>query len=122
MIQNFIIVAQDNKGDERLPTRSLQTKTEDGSRTLYIGSGWVRKNENGETFLSCAMKKNWTSPDGKKYDGYVVITEDEYTFLKNCEARVNMLTSDGSIDMAKHPLNSASEQKAYDDQLSQIGF
>lgn len=124
MIQNFIIVAKDQKGNENMPARSLQAKN--GSETLYIGVGWIKKNEAGQTFLSCQMSKERTTDANKTYDGYLIISEKEYKRLKNCEARCEFLTSPDengkSIDMAKHPLTSPKEQSEIDKNLEDIGF
>ena len=65
MITNFIIVQKETKS-ENMPNRLLQAK--DGDKTHYIGVGWVKKNQNGDTYLSCAMSKNRATDDGEKYD------------------------------------------------------
>jgi len=124
IFKNFIVVAQEARS-EKAPTRSIRAK--EGDKTHYLGVGWVKKTEDGSTYLSCQMQASRATEDGKTFPGYLVIDEEEYNFLKNCEKRVEMLTSptDGfpnGIDTAKHPLNSDTQQKAYDEELSSIGF
>lgn len=133
MIKSFIVVAQEAK-TEKAPTRRITANIGTQESPIYkdLGVAWVKKNARGETFLSAqlnAEERTYKNKDG--YDvtvpAYVIIDQKEYEFLKNCEKRVEMLTSptDGfpnGIDIAKHPLNSHDEQKQYDDELSSIGF
>lgn len=133
MIQNFIIVAQEAK-TETQPTRRLTTNIGTPENPIWkdLGVAWVKKNAKGETFLSAQLTKEdrtYKNKDGEDVTvkGYAMITVEEYNFLKNCEARCKFLTSptDGhpaGIDLAKHPLNSEAEQKAYDKELEDIGF
>ena len=125
MIQNFTITVMDNNGNENLPTRKISTKI--GDNFVQVGSGWVKKDKNNNPFISCKLKDEYRKEDGTVYDGFVMITKKEYDKLKNCEARCEFLTSptggfENGIDMAKHPLNSASEQASYDQSLEAIGF
>ena len=128
MINNFLVLKKDNQGNDNLPSRRLTANigTKESAIWKDLGVAWLKKNAQGDAFLSVQLEKTRTyqNKDGEtvNVDGYVIITEEEYNFLKNCEARVNMLTSDGKIDMAKHPLNSEAEQKAYDKELGDIGF
>lgn len=133
MIKSFIIVAQDNKGNEKMPTRRLTTNTGTPEEPFWmdLGVAWIKKNVKGETFLSALLNTNRTykNQEGKDVfvNGLVMITENEYARLKDCEARCAFLTSPTEehpvgIDMAKHPLNGEAEQKAHDEALSEIGF
>lgn len=129
MINNFTIFKQDNQGNEKLPTHTISAKI--GDNYAQIGSGWTKVGQKGN-FLSCQLNtenRSYTTKDGTtvNLEAYVMITKEEFEFLKNCEKRVEMLTSptDGflnGIDMAKHPLNSDTQQKEYDRELTDIGF
>ena len=133
MIQNFIVVAKEATVEGQ-PTRRLtaNTGTQENPIWVDLGVAWVKKNAKGETFLSAQLQKEDKTYKNKEgldvnIKAYTIISVEEYNFLKNCEKRVEMLTSptDGfpnGIDMAKHPLNSESEQKAYDKELEDIGF
>lgn len=128
MIQNFIVVAKEATAEGQ-PTRRLtaNTGTQENPIWVDLGVAWVKKNAKGETFLSAQLQKEDKTYKNKEgldvnIKAYTIISVEEYNFLKNCEARVNMLTSDGKIDMAKHPLNSEAEQKRYDNELADIGF
>ena len=133
MIKNFIIVAQDNQGNDKLPNRRItaNTRTQEDPFWVTLGVAWVKKNAKGETFLSCKLEddRTYTTKEGVEVNvkAQVIITEEEYNYLKNCEARVKMLTSPtpefpNGIDLAKHPLNSPAEQAEYDNELDSIGF
>lgn len=132
MIKNFLIVAQDNQGNENLPTRRLTTNTGTPEEPFWmnLGVAWIKKNTKGETFLSCKLEddRTYKNKDGVDVEvkGKVIILEEEYRYLKNCEERCKFLTSpqdDGTvIDMARHSLNSADEQKRNDKVLDEIGF
>lgn len=121
-------MAQDNQGNEKMPNRRLtaNTRTQEDPFWVNLGVAWVKKNTKGETFLSCALETDRTYKNKEGVEvvvkGKVIIEEEEYNFLKNCEERCKYLTSDGKIDMAKHPLNSETEQKAIDSHLDSIGF
>lgn len=129
MINNFTIFKKDAPVGENMPTHTLSAKI--GDNYAQIGSGWTKTSSRGN-FLSCQLNpenKSFTTKEGEtvNLEAWVMITKEEYNFLKNCEKRVGMLTSptDGhpaGIDMAKHPLNSEAEQKAYDKELEDIGF
>lgn len=127
MIKNFIIVAQEAK-TENAPTRRLTTNTRTPEDPYFVdlGVAWVKKNKKGETFLSCQLEneREYQNKEGQtiKKEGFVILTEKEYKHLKNCEARCEFLTSDGSIDMATHPLNTPEEAKRIKENLGAIGF
>ena len=133
MINNFLVLKKDNQGNDNLPSRRLTANTGTKENPVWkdLGVAWVKKNAQGEPFLSVTLEKDreYTNRDGQtvKVDGYVIITESEYQNLKNCEARCQFLTSptdgfENGIDMAKHPLNSDTEQANYDKTLADIGF
>lgn len=108
---------------------SINLGTPENPVRKYIGSGWKKSYvKDGETkgYMSVTLNNQFIKNDGTKIDGYLVITEEEYNHLKNCEERCKFLTSpqeDGTvIDMARHPLNSPDEQKHNDKILDEIGF
>lgn len=133
MIKNFIIVAQEAR-TEKAPTRRLTANIGTQEAPIYkdVGVAWVKKNARGETFLSAqlnAEERTYKNKEGfdVTVPAYVIIDQKEYEHLKACEERVKFLTSPteefpNGIDMAKHPLNSESQQKEYDNHLSEIGF
>lgn len=82
--------------------------------------------QNGE-YLNFEAIEQEVKNDSFIKDEFMVIRKTEYEFLKNCEKRCEFLTSptdgfENGIDLARHPLNSESEQKSNDDILAKIGF
>jgi len=126
MIQSFLIVAKDTQGNDKMPNRRITTKIEDSF--LDLGVGWVKKNDKGETFLSCKLQEQRVH-EGKTYPGYVILSEGEYARLKAEIARlepyaVGCISPDSNnpqgIDMVNHPLNS--NYKDNTPTLEEIGF
>ena len=129
MINNFLVLKKDNQGNDNLPSRRLTTNTGTKENPVWkdLGVAWVKKNAQGEPFLSVTLEKDreYTNRDGQtvKVDGYVIITESEYRKLKLAEAKQARMTSptDGypnGINMATHPLNSEAEQKDIDERFT----
>lgn len=65
------------------PTHDLVASDEKYENKVIVGSLWTRvaqdKQGNDYKFLSGTLSKTRTGTDGKEYEGYVVITEKEYT-------------------------------------------
>lgn len=121
MIQNFTITVMDNNGNENLPTRKISTKI--GDNFVQVGSGWVKKDKNGNPFISCKLKDEYKKEDGTVYDGFVMLSVKEYRKLKLAEEKQSHLTSPtnefpNGINMATHPLNSDMEQKTIDERFA----
>jgi hypothetical protein len=70
--------------DSKKPTHNLVAADEKFENKTTVASLWTKESQYGK-FLSGEMKKN-RSYEGKDYDGYVIITEnewEEYQSLKN---------------------------------------
>lgn len=87
MIKTIYIQKNDNKTKDTQPDRRLSAKVDD--KFIDIGSGWIKEGKNGQ-FIS-AQLSNSREYQGKKYDGYVIITEDEYSeYLRLKSANVKV--------------------------------
>lgn len=68
MITNFIIQKCEPKND-KAPDRRISAKV--GDKWVDIASGWVKKDKNGNQYISCQMKKPY-----KEYKGYEIVEID----------------------------------------------
>lgn len=65
------------------PTHDIVASDEKYENKTVVGSLWTRVTQEGTKFLSGNFAKNRTGADGKKYKGYVLISQDEYEELVN---------------------------------------
>ena len=80
-IKNFIIQKNSNKKSDKAPDRVIRTKV--GDKWLEIAGGWIKKDRNGNDFVSCLMSKTWVDgkDNTKRREGYVIVAESEISRL-----------------------------------------
>lgn len=66
--------------NSKRPTHAIVASDDDFKNKVTVGKLWTRDGQYGK-FLSGQLDQN-KEIDGKKYKGYVLITEDEYNELK----------------------------------------
>lgn len=85
------------------PTHDLVASDENYENKTIVGSLWTRVAKDNEgndyKFLSGTLAKSRTH-EGKEYDGYVLITENEYHSLKSTQ-EISVKVDDGSVDDPK---------------------
>lgn len=68
-ITQFIIQKATPKND-KAPDRRISARV--GDTWVEIGAGWVKKNKNGDSFISCIMRKPYQD---KK--GFIIIEDND---------------------------------------------
>lgn len=83
MFKNVTIAKiSDHGGAEKTPTHAIVVSDEKFQNKQSVGKLWTKTSTYGK-YLSGKMNDEYTSQkDGKRYSGYVIISEDEYNELK----------------------------------------
>lgn len=81
IIKSFIIQKNNQKKSEKAPDRVIKAKI--GENWVELAGGWIRKDKNGNDFVSCLMSKSWVDANdrSKKREGYVIVPESEISRL-----------------------------------------
>ncbi len=83
MLVNISIAKRKEVKAATHPTHDIVASDEKYENKTVVGSLWTRVTQEGTKFLSGTFSKNRTTADGKKYKGYVLISQDEYEELVN---------------------------------------
>lgn len=76
IIKNFVIQKTNKKSDNQ-PDRRLTAKY--GDNWEEIASGWIKKDKNGNDYVSCQTSKAWKdhTDASKTRKGFVIIAEED---------------------------------------------
>lgn len=100
MFRNLTIHKRKDVKVATSPTHDLVASDEDYQNKTIVGAMWTRvaKDNSGNEykFLSGTLSKNKTGTDGKSYQGYVLITEDEYNGLIALKVPSNVDTGEAT--------------------------
>lgn len=86
MLKNISIAKRKEVKTATQPTHDIVASDEKYENKVTVGAMWTRVTQEGTKFLSGTLSKTRTGTDGKEYQGYVLITEkewSEYQSLKN---------------------------------------
>ena len=81
-ITNFAIFKNKNATGNQPQYSMVGKPNGEEGKGKTIASLWVKKTQNGVPYYSGQMKETFTKDDGTKYDGYVIVKEEEYAELK----------------------------------------
>src|SRR3990167_11325676 len=81
IILKSFMVQKTNKKSEKAPDRRMTAKY--GEEWVEIASGWVKKDKNGNDYVSCQMSKSWVDHTDrtKTRKGFVIVAEEDLKVL-----------------------------------------
>ena len=76
-IIKFFTIAKVNKKSEKQPDRRITGKY--GEEWVDLASGWIKKDKNGNDYVSCQMSKSWVDHTDrtKTRKGFVIVAEED---------------------------------------------
>lgn len=76
IIRNFVI-QKCNKKNDKQPDRRLSAKY--GEEWVDLASGWIKKDRNGNDYVSCQMSKAWVdhTDNTKTRKAFVIVAEQD---------------------------------------------
>lgn len=76
-----IVIQKAKKDNDKSPDRKITAKV--GDEWVQVASGWIKKDKNGNDYVSCAMSKAWVnaSDNSKSRKGFVIVTEEDLKAL-----------------------------------------
>jgi hypothetical protein len=86
MLKNITIAKRKEVKTANQPTHDLVASDEKYENKVVVGAMWTRVTQDGTKFLSGGFSKNRTH-EGKEYDGYVLVTENEYNEYQSLKSK-----------------------------------
>ena len=77
IILKSFVVQKTNKKSDKAPDRRMTARY--GDEWVEVASGWVKKDKNGNDYVSAQMSKSWVDgkDNTKSRKGFVIVAEED---------------------------------------------